>query len=410
MTQPLTNLLVLSNGHGEDQVAIRIVRSLQQLSSPPEIRALPIVGEGHAYQRQQIPLLESVQAMPSGGFIYMDGRQTLRDLQGGLGQLTLRQLREVRSWAKQGGHILAVGDIVPLLFAWWSGAVYAFVGTAKSDYYLRDDQGLPRRTVGHPWWLSESVYLPWERWLMQHSRCRAVFPRDQLTAKILAQWPISVFGLGNPMMDDLQPAGCLNLEALTIESERAILLLPGSRPPEAYANWELILDAIASFLNPDQPELLLAAIAPGLDRALLGQALENHGWSLQSSSTDEVWMQDESALMLTAQFNDCLHRGTVAIAMAGTATEQCVGLGIPVITFPGEGPQFTVAFAEAQSRLLGASIYILEHPNQTAQVIRQIRLETPQKWSENGVRRMGKAGAAQRIANVLARELFTGTM
>jgi len=42
---------------------------------------------------------------------------------------------------------LSRGDIVPLLFAWLSGATYAFVGTAKSEYYLRDEAGpLPRQT------------------------------------------------------------------------------------------------------------------------------------------------------------------------------------------------------------------------------------------------------------------------
>lgn len=33
-----------------------------------------------------------------------------------------------------------------------------------------------------------------------------------------------------------------------------------------------------------------------------------------------------------------------------------VGQGKPVFTIPGRGPQFTAAFAEAQSRLLGESV------------------------------------------------------
>jgi len=37
---------------------------------------------------------------------------------------------------------------VPLLFAWWSGATYAFVGTAKSDYW-RDEAGPLLR---EHWW------------------------------------------------------------------------------------------------------------------------------------------------------------------------------------------------------------------------------------------------------------------
>ncbi|MGB7415574.1 MAG: lipid-A-disaccharide synthase-related protein [Thermosynechococcaceae cyanobacterium] len=401
---PPQKLLILSNGHGEDQVAVRIVRSLQNLSHPPEIKALSIVGEGHAYQRQQIPLLDAVQAMPSGGFIYMDSRQTLRDIKGGLGQLTRRQLREVRAWAKQGGKILAVGDIVPLLFAWWSGAKYAFVGTAKSDYYLRDDRGEPIPRVGHPWWLSASVYLPWERWLMQRSQCCAVFPRDPLTAQILKQYAIPVFDQGNPMMDDLQPSGHLDLSTIYIQPQRTVLLLPGSRAPEVYANWEVILDAIAFLLHPTQPQLFLGALAPGLDHAPLSHALQQRGW--QSQMNQERWTQAGSRLLLTGDFNDCLRRVEVAIAMAGTATEQCVGLGLPVITIPGQGPQFTAAFAEAQARLLGASIFRVEHPTQVADIMAHIDSADLQPWQANGLRRMGQPGAAQRIAETLAAELL----
>ncbi|MFM6037962.1 MAG: hypothetical protein ACKPBB_09850, partial [Sphaerospermopsis kisseleviana] len=81
-------LLVLSNGHGEDIIAARIIKELQQLSSPPDIFALPIVGEGRAYQNLNVPCIGEVKTMPSGGFIYMDSRQLMRDVQGGLVQLT----------------------------------------------------------------------------------------------------------------------------------------------------------------------------------------------------------------------------------------------------------------------------------------------------------------------------------
>jgi uncharacterized protein (TIGR03492 family) len=403
-SSPPLKLLVLSNGHGEDQVAVRIVRSLQKQPHPPMIQALPIVGEGHAYQRQQISLLDAVQAMPSGGFIYMDGRQTLRDIKEGLWQLTRRQLNEVRAWARQGGKILAVGDIVPLLFAWWSGAEYAFVGTAKSDYYLRDDLGEPLPQVGHPQWFSDSVYLPWERWLMQHARCRAVFPRDPLTAQTLKHYPIAVFDQGNPMMDDLQPSGLLDLSALGLNTQRTVILLPGSRPPEAYDNWDLILDAIASLLNPDQPQLFLAALAPELDHSRCAHALQQRDWQAYTKE-QAYWTQVGSALVMTEHFNDCLAQGEIAIAMAGTATEQCVGLGLPVITIPGQGPQFTAAFAEAQSRLLGTSIFTVADPTQVADVMAQIDPTSPQ-WQANGRRRMGQPGAAQRIADTLAAQLL----
>ena len=103
-------LLVLSNGHGEDAIAVQILTQLQQLKDPPKIDALPIVGTGQAYQKlKNVPIISVVKSMPSGGFIYMDGGQFLRDLNQGLIGLTLGQIKAIRHWAKQGGMILAVG-------------------------------------------------------------------------------------------------------------------------------------------------------------------------------------------------------------------------------------------------------------------------------------------------------------
>ncbi|MEW5857703.1 MAG: lipid-A-disaccharide synthase-related protein, partial [Cyanobacteriota bacterium] len=251
-------VLCLSNGHGEDIIAVRILQQLQQQSHSLELAALPLVGDGRAYAELDIPIIGPVQTMPSGGFIYMDGRQLARDVQGGLLQLTLAQHRAIRKWASPGrpkergrGVILAVGDIVPLLFAWLSGVPYAFVGTAKSEYYLRDEAGpLPRRDQRGRWegW-SGSVYLPWERWLMSRRRCKAVFPRDGLTTQMLQKWSIPAFDLGNPMMDGLAPPRpraifySSNAEQEEMRRSLMVALLPGSRPPEAYANWQQIMQA-----------------------------------------------------------------------------------------------------------------------------------------------------------------------
>ena len=89
--------------------------------------------------------------------------------------------------------------------------------------------------------------------------------------------------------------------------------------------------------------------------------------------------------------------------MAGTATEQFVGLGKPAIIIPGNGPQFTYAFAEAQSRLLGISVILVEQPEEVVGVVRSLLLNPDQLHiiAENGVRRMGKSGAAKRIAECL---------
>ncbi len=420
-------ILCLSNGHGEDTIAVQILKQLQSLPQAPELAALPLVGEGHAYAQLDIPIIAPVQSMPSGGFIYMDGRQLGRDLRGGLVQLTWAQYQAVRKWcnsSRQSGKkatILAVGDIVPLLFAWLSGGDYAFVGTAKSEYYLRDEAGWLPQTSKIERWLG-SVYLPWERWLMSRGRCKAVFPRDSLTTEVLQQWSIPAFDLGNPMMDDLETeedrifwAPGKDVDAKEEKRLLTITLLPGSRAPEAYHNWQQILLAIRGVRKSFRRRslLFLAAIAPALGLESFEESLTAQGWNLVSSEHISIPFTDEQAIILSQEnatvvltqnsYRECLQSGDFAIAMAGTATEQFVGLGKPALSLPGKGPQFTPRFAEAQSRLLGASVTVVKQPESIATEI-HLLLRDPDRLQliqNNGRRRLGKSGAAARIAACL---------
>ncbi len=409
-------ILIVSNGHGEDVIGSRIGEQLQDLSNVSEIAALPLVGEGHAYKSCNIPIIGLVQKMPSGGF-NQNPQQLLRDVSGGLIGLTYYQYKTIRQWAKDGGKILAVGDLVPLVFAWLSGADYGFVGTAKSEYYLRDEKDwLPQTS-----WLARcfgSMYFPWECWLMSHPRCRAVFPRDQLTAQILQQWPMRVFDLGNPMMDGLESTSTVNLN---LKSDSfTIVLLPGSRSPEAQQNWEIILEAIQEIIEHNHSHFItfLGAISPALDLDDFQKSVISKGWTFQPIKSSELPLNDphqlafnknQQTLILTQHsYQDCLQIAALAIAMAGTATEQFVGLGKPAITIPGKGPQFTLNFAKKQTYLLGESVILVDHFQQVPTAINSL-LRDLKKWqqiAQNGRKRLGRSGAAKRIAQCL-RECFS---
>lgn len=401
-------LLALSNGHGEDEVAVRVLRQICQICPDWDVQALPIVGKGSAYEQAGIEIYGPTQgAMPSGGFIYMNQKEFLRDLRSGLPSLTWSQLQACRRWAKKDGCILAVGDIVPLLFARWSGAPFSFIGTAKSEYYLRSElpNPSPKRSPLTQW--LDCVYLPWERWLMQHHQCKAVFPRDHLTSTLLKQWPIPVFDLGNPMLDDLDPQSILTSDLLPQKSHK-ILLMPGSRLPEAYGNWQLIVESITPLAQAQENLLFIGAIASQLDLTQLCQIAASAGWNVDDQQSElsvpHRWLALENVQMLLVQraFSDSLHLADMAIAMAGTATEQCVGLGKPVITIPGAGPQFTWAFAEAQSRLLGPSIQLLQSLGAVSARVKLLLQALPQpKYVQNGQQRMGRPGASIRIARQL---------
>ena len=399
-------LLCISNGHGEDLIAVRILQSVQGLLPHLEMAALPIVGEGRQYQKLGIEIIGPTKQMPSGGFIYMDGQQLARDLQGGLLQLTVAQLRAMGPWLRTDDVVLTVGDIVPLLFGWLSRCSYGFVGTAKSEYYVRDEQEhcLDRSTLLDALDFQRTcVYMPWVRWLMRRSTC--VFARDGITTRRLQHWAVEAYDAGNPMMDGfLIPAG----HGVKDPQQLTVLLLPGSRAPEAYDNWQRLLRGIDTIKHHlSQPVTFLTAATPSLELATLTTALMDHGWH----GDGQGYRQGQNVLHIgQGAFVDYAQRADVAIATAGTATEQFVGLGKPVLTLPGNGPQFTHSFAQAQARHLGPSVTLVEQPEQLGQTLASI-LNDPERRAtiyKNGLHRMGPPGAGQRIAEILAKTLLVG--
>jgi uncharacterized protein (TIGR03492 family) len=421
-------LLCISNGHGEDAIALPVLQELRKLDPSTEIVTLPIVGVGKAYSSNDFEIAGNVQTLPSGGFLNQDNRQLVRDLQGGLVGLTIDQIRTIRSWGKSGGQILAVGDIVPLLFAWLSGADYAFIGTAKSEYYIRDNQGQILETQRDSIEVKTgSYYFPWERWLLSRDRCKAVFPRDQLTAENLRQYQIPAFDLGNPMTDGVasDPHSPIFDQLQLAENERVrpliVTLLPGSRPPEAYANWVQILVAVNSLIPVFQQQKIvcLAAITPTLDLDILQGNLSELGWirvvdpnpdltNLISDRSAIYYRRDHATIVISTQaYRQCMHLGECAIAMAGTATEQFIGLGKPAFIIPGVGPQFTPAFAEAQTRLLGESVILVAQAQDVGLEIQRLlgQPDRLQSIARNGLLRMGTLGAARRIAACLVEKI-----
>lgn len=412
-------ILCLSNGHGEDAIATRILRQLQATPHPPELSALSLVGEGLAYRHMDIPLIGPVKAMPSGGFVYRSSHQLAKDVKAGMLQLIWQQYGAIRTWAKEGGAVLAVGDILPLLLAWLSGLPYAFVATAKSEYWIQDENGPLKAGFAQGW--SGSVYLPWERWLMGRKRCIGVFPRDRLTAQTLQQWQkLPVFDCGNPMMDELLPQ---EQEPEREDKSLALVLLPGSRAPEAYENWQVLLTALGQVLGEPQPFkglhrpiTVFGAIAPGLGLETFGQILESYGWrrnqppeglNLPSPETLCYTLSNGTLFLTENAYNTCLQQAHFALAMAGTATEQFVGLGKPALTLPGKGPQFTPQFAQVQARLLGPSVIQVKSPQAVPQTLQDL-LQDPdllQLIYANGRQRMGEPGASQRIATCFLEQI-----
>ncbi|MGL6339398.1 MAG: lipid-A-disaccharide synthase-related protein, partial [Waterburya sp.] len=133
-------------------------------------------------------------------------------------------------------------------------------------------------------------------------------------------------------------------------------------------------------------------------------------WQINQETPQSITLvQNNTKLILSQQsYQNFLNQADIAIAMAGTATEQFVGLGKPAIIIPGDGPQFNYAFAEAQSRLLGCSIIMVESPTQVKSAIAEVinNSQLLEKIDLNGKQRLGATGAAKRIAQQLVNKIL----
>ena len=392
-------VLFISNGHGEDLNAVQIVKALRQQQPQLDIGAMPIVGQGNAYRNLSIDIIGPTESLPSGGFVYNDRFKLLDDIRSGLFTLLWRQIQATRKYGRDCDAIFAIGDVVVLLGAYLTGKPYMAFIVSSSAYYENRMQ-FPGLTD----------------WLLKSDRCLQIFTRDRYTAKMLNQqgYDRAIF-VGFPAMDALEITG----KDLQLSPDLPLVaLLPGSRLPEAGTNLQLLLDlAIATtplFPNGIQ---FCAAVTPNLclpdptGMIPLQQVAEQQGWEYHPTGYLTHPQHQIALRCIYDAFADILHQCDLVVGMAGTAIEQAVGLGKPILQIPGAGPQFTYTFAEAQMRLLGSSIQTIGTKPATADTISQAAqaiyrtLEDREYLAQchiNGLERIGGAGGGDAMARIFA--------
>jgi uncharacterized protein (TIGR03492 family) len=387
---PIARVLLLSNGHGEDALGATLGAALQ--TENLAVDAFPLVGEGRAYRHANIQVVGEQQVMPSGGFILEGGGGFWRDLRAGLLALTWRQIKALRAMAATYDWAVGVGDVFPLaLNAFFLKRPFVFIPTAKSDF-IRPHYGI-------------------ELALMRRT-CTAVFPRDAKTATGLAQKKVRAQYLGNLMMDAIKTTG-VDYRA---GAAYTLGILPGSRAPEVYYNAALLLQVaqrVSELANTPKP-LGLLALAGGLSTESLRAGLSDTGWQWA-----DAWDEQRSkgivgvlthavtqtqVLVIQSRFGDVLAGSDVVLGMSGTGNEQAAGMGIPVVTLPGPGPQFTKRFALDQKRLLGNALLVVENGvNEAACAVWDLLQNREQRamMGAEGKERMGEPGATQRMTQAI---------
>jgi len=361
-------ILFISNGHGEDMIATAIIKELRQRSmvhGPWSILALPLVGKGTAYKDLNVPTLVEGKPMPSGGFV-MTARDLWQDIRAGWLGLTWQQWKALWTIRQQVKTVVAIGDTYPLLLSLFCRKkTRYFLSTAKSSF-VGDHNRL-------------------ELFLMK-KYTRRVFTRDGFTADYLREYGIAGDWVGNVMMD------CLDLTGENFyikENDRVIGILPGSRE-EAYANLDMISQVLTVLRQRKGTAQLLFLVAkvPSLDLQKLERILE--------------YAED---VIISEKFGDVLSQSEVVIGLSGTANEQAIGLGKPVVAFPGSGPQTSHYRFRLQRRLLGGGITLVDEfdPEKVADTVLSLLVDSRKKKEIKriGMERMGQPGAAKRMAEIL---------
>lgn len=396
---PAARVLFLSNGYAEDLIALATIKKLCEEDPNLEIKALPMVGEGTVYEEVNIEILGPRKMLPSGGFAGFRPWPLLRDLAAGGLKVLLQQmdaLRRERTWADL---VVSVGDVfLVILSAALIKRPIIFLATAKSDH---------ARGIKHHYRI--------EKYIIGHL-CRLVFARDERTASSLKKWGIPSLYVGNVMMDCLTVTG----EDFGVSSHKYVVgILPGSKR-EAYDNLKIILEAV-KVMETKEPYRgrvdYLIALAPSLSLEELIPLISLYGWQVKDAppfqkkkgliayftSTQGTWIK-----IIQGRFGDVLNLSQVVIGLSGMGNEQAVGLGRPVVSFPGRGPQISWHFLQAQRELLAGAISIVKPEGEAVAEEVCSLLDDPkrrERLARMGKERMGNPGAAGRIAHLIKKEL-----
>lgn len=368
----MKDLLVISNGAGEDAIANRIFGYLEAA----RIEVLPVVGLGQGY-KTRFQRVGPRRVFPSQGLVQESKGALWADLRAGLIGHHLAQVRYLASVRSEYRGFVAVGDLFPVILAGLAGCrpLY-FVGTAKSVYH-------------HPYsWVERFLLNLWVSWSLV---------RDQPTADSLKKASF----LGNAMMDELNPRG--------IRVDCPLVLFPGSRE-RAYEDFPLLVEAYQLIEQPGS-----VALAPSIEPERLAQAC---GWEW---SPDPDFLTEESGLvgelrkqgyppmkLYRGVLGDQLRDARVALGQAGTANEQAAGAGVPVVAYAPGGESALGWYRGRQKGLLGDALRVVEpDARQLAAEVKRL-FQDPCEWERRageGRRRMGPGGGAERMASFFAERL-----
>ena len=406
------SLLIICNGHGEDVIALEMIKRFLKKVEIKKIEVMPLVGSGKIFdsiKSKKFFKIGYFKELPSGGFSNQSFKGFFLDLFAGFLVDTFKNFLIVRRKSKNHYKIIAVGDLLPLFFAWSSKCEFSFVGTPKSDHTWSNGPGWAFSDFYHK--LKGSEWDPWEIFLMRSIRCKSLIMRDEITAKNLNKKKIIARYFGNPMMDFVDEK---NEKISNIIMFNRLILIIGSRFPEALNNLDIFLHCLEG-LKSSNDLIILLPLSINANIFTIKTHLKNNGYFEEKNiqfliGEHSVWKNKNKYILLgKSTFKKWATMACVGLSNAGTATEQITGLGVPSISLPGAGPQFTKSFAKRQSRLLAGSVLVCDNKENLLDNLEILLHEKYHRLKQVkvGMKRMGKRGASKKIVDYINLSLLT---
>jgi len=302
-----TRILFIANGHGEDSIAAAIAARLPDTMLA---HAYPVVGAGSAYDGI-CEIVGPRTHIPSEGWRHTSG-SVMRDVKGGMLSGILPAIRFLHSLKGRYDKIVTVGDAVTPLLCLLAGLrIDIYLDVFKSGY------------AHH--------YSFVERWLIRKI-AKKVYCRDDMLASALRASGVNAFSAGNIMLDTI-PCGKFEV-AKKRKRACAITLLPGSRVWTGQS-LKLQVEALRHLPEAMRPDVFVA-VAGGVNIDDLAQETGLIHKTSRSRNPADLGQLVGDGLTLhlaTGVVGNLIEASDLVLSQAGTATQQALGMGKPVITF-----------------------------------------------------------------------------
>ena len=325
-----------------------------------EVNSLPLVGTGESYSKAGIKVLGKTKSFSTGGMGYTSLKGRILELIQGQIIYLIKRIYLLFLISSKYDLLVVVGDVLPVTVAWLTRLPVITYLVAYSSHY------------------EGKLKLPWpSKFFLLSQKAKKIYTRDSLTANDLTlQLKKKVSFLGNPFMDKF-----FHINKELKKSEFSIGLFPGSRFPENLDNFVLILEVLEAIseLRYFQKIEFNFAIVNSLSSSKIKEIFKKRRWLYLEKIKEKYLLKFQyKSLEVNIYWNNfdkILLKSRCCISMAGTAAEQAIGLGKPVIQIEGKGPQFTKSFADAQRRLLGKYVFcVSNYKDKNDQINQTIKL------------------------------------